>query len=437
VTVNVGPQQTTISVKPLALGGSAQNPPAWSIEPPPGAVAAMWHHVQLPSGRPFPSFSGYHRLSFLAPAGEPVRGTWQASENPAKGITLTGARWPQRANVTANVPKDQSTIVDLAISGTLRGARVQIAAPGSRTMIVDADSLRTPFLAVPYIGESYTVSLVTPPNARGRMTFGADVRAATPIGDALLFRIPGAAVLMRARPRMTGGTVIASYWLTAQNNLQPAQFDTLGVPVNSAQGLVLHLRKLSANNPGGAVITAFYDSWANSAPTKIAEVVVGSKPADYDLAVPLAPFTETVAFSVLPVDDPRMTLALGAATLSDSDPLAGGTLVSVPAVQARGGAAIANDDSRIERIPYRNARGSYVVGDFTYDPAWTIGARPHWQVNGYANAWRAGGSGVMTYGLQGLYRGLLVAGALLWLAAIAAFVFLHTKRRRVGLPQDS
>jgi hypothetical protein len=163
---------------------------------------------------------------------------------------------------------------------------------------------------------------------------------------------------------------------------------------------------------------------------KIAEVTVGSGASDYDLAVPLAPFSENVAFSVLPVDDQQMTLALGTASLSDSDRLAGGTIVSVPAARPAGGSAIATDGSQTERIAFRNARGPYVIGDFTYDPAWTIGARPHWQVNGYANAWRANGSGVMTYGLQALYRSLLIAGLVLWLASIAAFVFLEPRTRR-------
>ncbi len=437
VTVNVGAQTTTVAVKPLALGTTPDNPAPWSVVTPPGAVAALWDYVQITSGRPFPSFSGYHRLTFLAPVGQPMSGTWQASDNGAKNLTLAGSRWPQRADITvADIPTGQSTLVELSIAGTLRGALVQISAPGSRTMIADADSLRTPFLAVPYIGTSYTISVITPANARGRLSFGADVRAAAPIGDTRLFRIPNAPVAARA-PGPSSGGVIASYALTAENNLQPAQFTTLGVPVNSAQGLMLHVRKLSANTAGCAVITAFYDSWANPAPVKIAEVIVGSRPTDYDLAVPLAPFSETVAFSVLPVDDPQMSLALGSAVLSDSDPLAGGTIVSLPAMRAGGGGAIAADDSQIERIAFRNAAGPYVVGDFTYDPAWTIGGRPHWQANGYANVWRASGSGVMTYGLQAWYRGLLVAGALLWLASIAAFAFLQTKRRRITVLQDS
>jgi hypothetical protein len=422
VTVKVGPKLTTVVLKRLALGGSADNPPVWSVRTPPGAVAAMWDSVPVASGRPFPSFTGYHRLTFLAPAGQPLPGTWQASENAAKNITLTGAAWPQLATITANtIPNGQSTIVDLSIAGSLRGARIAISAPGSHTMIVDADSLRTPFLAVPYIGGSYTVLVETPANARGRLTFGADARAAARIGDTLLLRIPNAAVATSAARLVNAGPVIASYALTPDNNLQASEFTSLGVPVNGAQGLVLHLRKLSANTPGRAVLTAFYDSWANTAPMKIAEVTVGSKPADYDLAVPLAPFSESVAFSILPVDDPQLALALGTASLSDSDPLAGGTIVSLPALRRGAGHSIAQ----------------YVVGNFTYDPAWKIDSRPHWQINGYANGWRAGSSGVMVYGLQTLYGGLLIAGGLLWLAAIASFAFLQMKRRRIRVPQGS
>jgi hypothetical protein len=438
VTINIGAQLTRVAVKPLALGGGADNPPAWSVATPPGAVAATWDFTPVTSGRPFPSLSGFSRLTFLAPAGQPLTGTWQASD-AGKNLTLAGSRWPQRADVNVTqIPDGQSTLIDLSISGTLRGSQLQIGAPGGRTMSVAADSLRTPFLLIPYIGQTYTISLTTPANGSGRVSFGADVRVAAPAGKTQIFRIPSAAVATRAvHPASVPGTAIASYSLTADNNLQPMQFGTLGVPVNAAQGLVLHLRNLSANGAGRAVITAFYDSWANPAPMKFADIAVGKQPSSYDLAVPLAPFTETIAFSILPVDDPKLSLSLQSAQLSDSDPLAGGMLVSIPSMRTGGGSPVVANDSHIERIPFGNNRGTYLTGTFTYDPYWSIDAQPHWEVNGFANGWRAGSSGVMVYGLQALYRGLLIAGAVLWLAALAAFAFLQTRRRRARLLQDS
>ena len=430
VTVNVGARLTTVALKPLALGGRAGNPPAWTIATPAGAVAASWDFVPVTSGRSFPSFTGFHRLTFLAPAGRPLTGTWQASD-ARNNVTLAGSRWPQRVDVNVtHIPDGQSTLIDLSISGNVRGATVFVGAPGGRTESAAVDSLRTPFLAVPYIGPAYTITLMTPAGARGRLSFGADARAAVATGAAQFFRIPSAAVATRAtRLASAPGTPLASYTMTSNGNLQPAEFGTLGVPVTGAQGLVLHLRQLSANTAGHAVITVFYDSWANPLPVKIADVSVSMKPSNVDLAVPLLPFSETAAFSVLPAGDPQLVLSLGSAQLSDSDRMAGGAFVSIPFMRTSGGAPVAADDSAIERIAFRNVRGPYLTGAFTYDPYWTIDRRSHWELNGYANGWRTGSNGVMTYGLQTPYRALLIAGALLWLAALAAFAFLQTRHR--------
>lgn len=409
VTVNVGPQLSAVTVKPLALGGAADNPAAWSVPTAAGATAATWDYGPITSGRAFPSFSGYHRLAFLAPAGQPLPGTWQNSDAAKRNLSLTGSRWPQRADVTVTtIPNGESTLIDLSIAGNVRGATVFVSAPGVRTIGVPVDALRTPFLAIPYVGSSYTISLVTPANARGALSFGADVRAAVQTGPSYIFRIPAAAVAARPVQTHAAGAPIATYSLNADNNLQPAQNATLSVPVKAAQGLLLHLKGLAADSSGRATVTAFYDSWANLPPVKIADVAVGTKPADFDLAVPLLPFTETVAFSVLPSADSKVTLSLGAASLTDSDPLAGGTIVSIPAMHA-GGAS------------------PYLTATFTYDPYWSIDSRPHWEVNGFANGWRASRGSVMVYGLQNLYLGLLAFGAALWLAALVLFATLRAR----------
>jgi hypothetical protein len=215
VTINIGPRFTSVAVKPLALGGNADNPRAWSIATPPDAVAAAWDYVPVTPGRPFPSFSGYHRLSFMKPAGVPLPGSWQASDAAKRDLTLSGSRWPQRADVIiSQIPDGASTIVDLSMTGTIRGTAIVVAAPGSRTMIVPVDSLRTPFVAVPFIGATYTISVITPANARGSMSFGADVRAAAPAGETRLLRIPGVAVATNAVRAPRVAPIIASYSLT-------------------------------------------------------------------------------------------------------------------------------------------------------------------------------------------------------------------------------
>lgn len=409
VTVNVGPKLSTVVVKPLAIAGAADNPGGWSVSTPPGATAATWDYGPITSGRAFPSFSGYHRLAFLAPAGQPLPGTWQSSDAAKRNLTLTGSRWPQRADIgVTGVPAGQSTLIDLSIAGNVRGVTVSISAPGIRTLSLPVDALPTPFLIIPYVGTSYTISLVTPANARGTLSFGADVRLAAQTGPTYVFRIPSAAAPARALVAARKFVApIAAYSLNADDNLQPAQYATLGVPVNAAQGLVLHLKGLSANGSGRAAITAFYDSWANLPPVKIAEVPVGSRPANFDLAVPLLPFTETVAFSALPSSETPLTLSLGAASLTDSDPLAGGTIVSIPSARTTNSA-------------------SYVTAAFTYDPYWSIDSKPHWEVNGFANGWPAG-RGVIVYELQSLYSGLLAFGAALWLAAIVLFAIQRAR----------
>lgn len=436
VTVNVGQRLTTVTVRPLALASAADNPPAWNVPTPSGAVAATWDYGPITSGRAFPTFSGYHRLAFLAPSGQPLPGTWQNSDAAKKNLTLRGSRWPQNADVTvSNIPDGQTTLIDLSLSGTLRGATIFVSAPGVRTLTLPADALKTPFLAVPYVGHSYGISVTTPANARGTLSFGADVRAAGQTGAASIFRIPADAVAVARPLRSARATVpIATYSLNAENNLQPAQYAALGVPVNAAQGLVLHLKGLSASDFGRATVTAFEDSWANLPPVKIAEVAVGARPANFDLAVPLLPYTETIAFSVLPADS-KLTLSLAAASLSDSDPLAGGSIVSIPQMRTRGGMPIAVNDSQIESITFRNPGAGYLTAAFTYDPYWSIdshprAAQPHWEVNGFANGWRAGGGGVMTYRLQSLYSGLLVFGAVLWLAALLLFAVAQVRARR-------
>jgi len=195
------------------------------------------------------------------------------------------------------------------------------------------------------------------------------------------------------------------------------------------------LTGLRANGTGRAVVTAFYGSWASLPPVKVADIAVRSSAADNDVAIPAAPFTENIAFTIVP-DDPRLALSFSSASLSNSDPLEGGTLHEVPVMHTAGGAAVAANDSRIETIPFRNPAGGLLMGAFTYDPHWKIGSRPHWEVNGYANAWRAGTNGTIVYDLQALYTGLLVVGIVLWLAAVAAFVFLLIRSRRALPPQE-
>lgn len=431
VTVSVAIRSTTISVQIAPQGGAANNPAPRIIRTPPGAVAAAWDGLPVISGRPFSSFTGFHRLTFLAPAGMPLAGSWQSSAAANHNVTLRGGAWPQRADVAVSgVPPDQETIVQLLIQGKIPGARLLISGAGTRTFTLGLDGLPTPFVALPYMGPSYQISLVTPANSSGTISFGADVRLAGSPSPAVFFRIPNQAVPVVRRAPLQASSPLASFVMTPEGNLQPQTPDTFEVPVDGRQGLSLRIKKLHAALPGTrAVVTAFYNSWLYPAPLKIADLQVATRGSDYAIDVPSYPFADTVAFNILAVGDRQPALSLEGAELIASGRPNDGFVATIPRVRVSRGSVIAANDSAIERIRLRNSNARYVVGDFTYEPQWSLDARQHWEANGFGNLWPARG-GTIVYGLQSLYVGLLAFGLGLWLLAIVLFLVLLFREPR-------
>jgi hypothetical protein len=431
VTISVATRSTSVSLQRVPQDGASNNPAPWIIRTPPGAVAAAWDGLPVISGRPFSSFTGFHRLTFLAPAGMPLAGSWQSSDAPAHNITLRGGVWPQRADVSVTgVPADHGTIVQLLIQGKIPGARISISGAGTRTFTLGLDALRTPFVALPYMGPSYEISLITPANSAGTISFGADARVAGPPSPAAFFRIPSqAAAVVRAAPAPMGSPV-ASFVMTPEGNLQPPTPDTFEVPVYGRQGLTLRIKHLRAALPGTrAVVTAFYNSWLYPAPLKIADLEVSMRGSDYAIEVPSYPFADTVAFSILAAGDRQPALSLGGAELVASDRPNDGFVATIPRMHVSRGSAIAADDGAVERIALRNSNARYIIGAFTYEPQWSFDKHQHWEANGFGNLWPAGG-GAIVYRLQSLYLGLLGIGLALWLLAILLFLVLLFREPR-------
>lgn len=442
VRIDVGPTSTRVAVTPMALGGTRLNPPAQSIKTPPGAAAILWDETPVPMNQSFSSMTGLHRLRFLAPDGNPLNGAWTISNRApyqanggtsvaAAGIRLVGGRWPQRAQtVVENIGDNQMTIVHFSTRGSIPGARVSFGSADNASMSFDVNQLRDRFIAVPYYGASYAITVTTPPNATGTLSVTANARIGTELGDRQTIALPVAAERIANAPlRNRGLKRLASYVLRDDGILMRKRAAIDDTAIAGEEGLVLHLSGIRAATPARALVRAFYRTPVGTRTLTIADIALDPVSRDQDIPLPVEPLSESIALSITSVPGTTAAMFLHDAELRSGDSRNGGTIVHVPAMHVSGGVPVAADSSAIESIPFENVRGRYFVGSFTYDPDWHVDSKPHWLVNSFANGWDAPGKNAIEYGLQALYIKLLLFGALLWTLSLALFVVVYRRGR--------
>jgi len=447
--------QANLTDRHVAIGVDGVRLPLVSMATPAGTAAIAIDGRPSLSGVPFPTLRGVHQMTYYAEdqTGASLSGTWvDRTSQPANSGTAVsthqvvlhaGAR-PQLASMAVKkVPPGQLTLLSMTYSGNLSGARLWItSADGSVNTPFNLGDLRKGVLLIPYLGESYSVTVFTTAKAHGTVAIRNErVRVATRVGDPAFFTVPMAAgtptsnaknarvrdVLATLNPQEDGSLARAVDGATE-----------VWVPVRGGAELNLRLRGARAGVPAQATVTAYYTIPFSTQQTRtIANIDVGPVSRETNVSVPMIPDATSVAFSLRATSE-HVIVSLTDATLSSLPEAAAGFTVNAPTRRSTTGTSVPFVRETREKYRTTAPKDQTLVGNFTYDVNWNAAGAPHWQANGFQNAWvlPAGRHVVVTYDVQPLFAALqVVFVAFLAIAfglwAVTSFAWIRGRRREM------